>query len=120
MRDWEEIEELIVSDHYILDGHEVRSPESFEEWLEWSRRARRDDLKRVAYDKCDEATVSTVFLSLDHQHLPWGGPPLVFETMVFWHGHELDNECYRYSTWAEAEQGHAKMVARVLAAQCTP
>jgi len=48
--------------------------------------------------------VSTVFLGLDHNFLR--GPPLVFETMVF-----PDGEQRRYGTWAEAEAGHAIVVA---------
>lgn len=53
--------------------------------------------------------ISTVFLGLDHS---WnGGPPVVFETMVF--GGPLDEEQDRYCTRAEAEAGHAMWVARV-------
>lgn len=57
--------------------------------------------------------ISTVFLGLNHN---WDddGPPLWFETMVF---EELssgktksDRFCRRYTTWAEAEAGHAAMV----------
>jgi hypothetical protein len=52
---------------------------------------------------------STVFIGLDHN---WGeGPPLVFETMIF--GGEFDQYQYRYSTWAEAEAGHAVAVGMV-------
>lgn len=50
------------------------------------------------------AWVSTVFLGINHR---WGsGPPLLFETMVFWEtgrGPELQ---VRWSTWLEAEEGH--------------
>jgi len=53
--------------------------------------------------------VSTVFLGLDHN---WGsGPPLVFETMVF--DDYGAGECYRWSTWDEAEQGHKDAVAEL-------
>jgi hypothetical protein len=47
--------------------------------------------------------VSTVFLGLDHG---WGDDedPLLFETMVF--GGPNDQDCIRYTTWAEAERGH--------------
>jgi len=58
--------------------------------------------------------VSTVFLSHDHRFLG-DGPPILFETMVFdnsdgenW---AADQYCERYCTRAEAEAGHARVVA---------
>lgn len=57
-------------------------------------------------------TVSTVFLGLDHQFAP-DGPPLLFETMVF-----SDDDTYerqiRYTTYDEAEVGHAAIVGDLL------
>lgn len=58
------------------------------------------------------ALVSTVFLPIDH-NFGYGGKPVLFETMVFWTGHEIDNECERYHAWDEAEKGHLAMVERV-------
>lgn len=62
--------------------------------------------------KCE---VSTVFLGLDHNY--GRGDPLIFETMIF--GGPLDNATYRYSTWVQAEAGHAELVtaARIACAQ---
>ena len=54
--------------------------------------------------------VSTVFLILDHGL--GREKPVLFETMVF--GGELDQECERYHTRAEALAGHARMVSAVL------
>jgi hypothetical protein len=67
--------------------------------------------------------VSTVWLGLDHNF--FGGPPLIFETMVFtlrdepyvmpsgteywWEGVEQ----YRYSTLVEAEAGHTRILEMV-------
>jgi hypothetical protein len=56
-----------------------------------------------------DVSVSTVFLGLDH-NFGEGGAPLLFETMVFGLPGE---DCRRYSTWAEAEEGHARIVAQV-------
>lgn len=70
------------------------------------------DYRRVARDNVEgeEVSVSTVLLNLDQA--PYGGgPPLIFETMVF--GGDLDGECWRYSTEAEAVEGHARVVALV-------
>jgi hypothetical protein len=55
--------------------------------------------------------VSTIFLSLDHS---WnGGPPLLFETMAFWHG-EHGYEQERCATWLQAQEQHARMCAEVV------
>jgi len=57
--------------------------------------------------------VSTVFLGIDHN---WGGgPPLIFETMIFNQGPESERPWHeeyqeRYSTWEQAEAGHARAV----------
>lgn len=73
-------------------------------WLEGATKARR-----VAETEIGQARVSTVFLGINHA---WdGGPPMLFETMVF--GGELDGEQERCSTWEQAEAQHAAMVARV-------
>ncbi len=56
--------------------------------------------------------VSTVWLGLDHSFTP-GGPPLIFETMVFpSQGEMCDLDCDRYSTEEEARAGHARMVEK--------
>ena len=54
--------------------------------------------------------VSTVFLALDHRFMG-GGPPLVYETMVFGLADFDDRECERYSTRADAIAGHARILA---------
>ena len=60
----------------------------------------------------DGAWVSTVWLGLDH-NMSDVGPPLIFETMLFatcgeWS--DLDQD--RYSTEAEAIEGHWRMVKK--------
>ncbi len=69
------------------------------------------DARRVAETLLEEGgchvRVSTVFLALDHQHTP-GGPPLLFETMIFGGEHDMWQD--RYSTWVEAQEGHARAV----------
>lgn len=52
--------------------------------------------------------VSTVWLGVNHQY--GGGPPLIFETMVFLFcdsARALD--CTRYTTEAQAQAGHVVM-----------
>jgi hypothetical protein len=88
---------------YILDGH-TPVPASLEKWAKWFEGS--DETRRVALTKGDDYLVSTVFLGLDHQF--GRGEPLLFETMIF--GGPHDQYCDRYSTWDEAEAGHAKAV----------
>lgn len=54
--------------------------------------------------------VSTVLLGMDHSF--HGGPPIIFETMVF-HPKQSDVEMDRYSTKEEALAGHWAMVRRM-------
>lgn len=66
---------------------------------------------RVALDKAAGFRVSTVFLQIDHQFA--GGPPILWETMVF---HDDDDDwadlfCKRYETLEQARAGHAQVLA---------
>lgn len=64
--------------------------------------------KKVAYDEIGEIRISTVFLSLDHNHSN-GGPPVLWETMVFGildeDGNE-DEKQERYTSHEAALEGH--------------
>jgi hypothetical protein len=96
-----------MSDCYGPDGQ----PMTMTEWS--AARSRDDDSLWQKYRQVtdtDSAQVSTVWLGLDHQF--GDGPPLIFESIVF--GGALDQEMDRYSTWREAQNGHAAMVDRVL------
>jgi hypothetical protein len=76
------------------------------------KRVRRTKITSAS-DPNESFDVSTVWLGLDHN---WSdGPPLIFETMVFGEGCDLDLECWRYSTLAAAEEGHAEVVTVVAA-----
>jgi hypothetical protein len=97
-----------MSEWYGLDANKnvigpiaVGSPEYKASQAESYRRVGRTQVT-------SECMVSTVFLGLDHGYTP--GPPVVFETMVF--GGPMDGECERYCTWAEAVEGHARMVEK--------
>ena len=107
--------------HYILKGHEVEEIKVWndgvmdhEALLEFGRAMQKTDNRVARTDVRDkqgnECYVSTVFLGLDHQFQP-EGPPLIFETMVFGGTHDQWQE--RYSTWKEAEDGHARIVGMV-------
>jgi hypothetical protein len=110
--------------YYVLDGHTPRQV-PMERWAELTNhrfRATRpeDDPWRVAWTPLGDGavTVSTVFLGLDHA---WGdGPPMLFETMIFGGGDEWDQLQWRYTSWDDAEAGHAAVVERLQAAWATP
>lgn len=63
----------------------------------------------VKHDVINGSSISTIFLGLDHQN--GNGPPLLFETMIF--EGPFDGDCFRWSTWEEAEAGHELAVKKV-------
>jgi hypothetical protein len=111
---------------HILGGEEGHTPipcYSLQEWGEFI--ADRENVI-VAYTGNATKWVSTVFLGVDHG-FHWGGPPTLFETMVFVdEGRTIDVgdgsrmpvpetlDCERYSSWDDAEIGHKAMVRKWL------
>ena len=89
--------------NYILEGKEVRKAKDWFEWGQWYEKNSR----HVAKEKIGEIEISTVFLGIDH-NMGDSKQPVLFETMVF--GGLHDNMCERYCTYAEAEQGHQRIV----------
>ena len=87
----------------LVDKLPVPCPQ-LREWSRWYARAER----RVAVTDVGCLLVSTVFLGMDHQHQQ-GGPPLLFETMIFDDGQDTYQE--RCTTWDEAEAMHLVAVA---------
>jgi hypothetical protein len=117
----------MTSNLYILEGHEVRRVRSLMKWGRWFETAER----RVAFTTLlDGSDVSTVFLGVDHQ---WReGPPVLFETCVFYDPLTADTSMFngkeyraseviqRYSTWEQAERGHAAFCERYKAPSPVP
>lgn len=89
--------------HYFLNpDHTYRECDL----MTWARQFENED-RHVAEDQINGCRVSTVWLGTNHNFL--GGPPLLFETMVFGiDGDDLYQD--RYTTWQEAEAGHQKAV----------
>lgn len=99
---------MMRSGRYILVGKEPVPCEDLLEWARWYETADR----RVQQDYVGAIFVSTVFLGLDHSFaFDRNAPPILFETMVF--GGVYDGDMYRYSTWEQAELGHALVLADV-------
>lgn len=96
---------------YILD-------ENNQPVLEPDDAKRRDWMEghdiRVGLTRFPEGPrVSTVFLSLDHD---WeGGPPILWETMIFdTDTEEFDGFQERYTSYRLAVEGHINAVRRVM------
>jgi hypothetical protein len=90
---------------YILVGHQPVICRDLLTWARWFETADR----HVRLTEQGDVMVSTVFLGLDHSFS--GDEAILFETMVFAadHGGQME----RYSTWDEAEAGHARWVAKI-------
>jgi hypothetical protein len=97
---------------YTLD--ELKNPVPCEDCHEWARQLANHEIKVVQQDYVGAAWVSTVFLGIDHNFIG-GGPPILFETMVFGlhliEGFKfMDRDTRRYATWRDAEIGHAEII----------
>ena len=78
---------------------------------EWPELLRDENYKIVAQTNvADGIFVSTVWLGLDHNFR--GGRPLIFETMAFSREGE-SMYCERYSTLAQAEKGHRRLLRQI-------
>jgi hypothetical protein len=96
--------------YYVLDKNNNIKPVSAARWAFTFEHHRRV----VARETVGGVIISTVFLGLDHS-FNMGGPPMVFETMVF----DADDSliCQRYSSWNEAVEGHRDVVMSCKAIQ---
>jgi len=95
---------------YVLDGKLPVVEPNLRAWAHWMETS-----ERVLWqDQVGVYRVSTVFLGLDHNfgfaHEGKDRTPVLFETMIFGHGHKLDEEMWRYRTWEEAQAGHLAAV----------
>jgi len=107
-RDWPD--KYMLIDHTPVACGDAMSWAQYMEDRYKQEQATGVDPWRVGSDMIDERChVSTVFMGLDHRFFG-DGEPVLFETMIF--GGPLDQEQYRYCTWAEAERGHAGHVER--------
>jgi hypothetical protein len=95
--------------YYILaeDGRTPKPVDSLEEALPFMIEQGGVSVQ-VAEDRVGDVRVSTIFLGIDGRV---SAEPMLFETMVF--GGPLDHERRRYTTWDEAEAGHAEVLADV-------
>lgn len=94
-----------MPDYYDKDG----SPLAM---LEWAKKFEDKVYSRVAETTLPNGTwISTVWMGRNHSYD--GGPPLIFETMVFPSKDDIgDMDMDRYSTLEDAMAGHIQMVKR--------
>lgn len=94
--------------HYILKGREHEEVDL----ITWAKWFDVRENRKIAYSSSSEGwAVSTVFLGIDHSF--GEGPELLYETMVFDSGTELDEDPIRYSTYDAAEKGHEEVLKRL-------
>lgn len=95
--------------YFDIDGEPISGEQ-------WARLMSDVEYKRIALTRVDDSgfvvEVSTVWLGLDHS-FGFGGPPLLFETMVF--GGPFDEEQWRWPNKVAALAGHDQVVAEVKA-----
>lgn len=97
---------------YILNGRtpmKVSDPFAWSQWMFGGNRERYIATTRID-DGTNVATVSTVFLGIDHG-FSGSDAPVLFETMVF--GGPLDKEQRRCCFYKQAQRQHEAMVAEV-------
>lgn len=98
--------------HWILDG-QTPVPTDLITWARWFEDNHGN--RHVGNDFVDtpdgKIRVSTVFLGLDHNFSP-AGPPLLFESLVFFADGET-GDMDRYNSWNDAARGHARILAAV-------
>jgi hypothetical protein len=102
---------------YVLDLRGNPKPEpDLLKWGQWfdtaDRQVADDTLLPPAVPS--EVRVSTIFLGIDHA---WGGgPPVLWETMIFGDKSFFNDRQMRYTSREDALAGHKEMVEMILAA----
>lgn len=96
--------------HWILVDHEpVKCT-----LLEWGKWCEESKDRFIEQTDIDDVRVSTVFLGIDH-NFGFGGPPILFETMIF--GGDHDQYQDRCATYTEAKKMHTKALWLVRGAE---
>ena len=92
---------------FILKGKKPVQCKDVLKWARWIEFARRNKLMIVKQEEIGDARVSTVFLGID-PGFGFASRARLFETRVF--GGKFDDWQQKYTTWEEAEEGHAALV----------
>ena len=100
---------MLYNDKYILVGRQIIPEPDLLKWAQWFETHNRVLKKSYLFG---DIKVSTVFLGLDYGYHWLGGPPVLFETMIF--GGKLNYEQWRYHTYGGALAGHKNAVKEAL------
>lgn len=99
------------TDLFILDDQNNPTPmpqDDLLEWGAWMKAAQESGRAQVAEDRIDPFHIRTHFCGCDHN---WeDGPPVLFETLVTENNERRDLYTQRYTTWNDAETGHAQVI----------
>ena len=87
--------------YMLIDGEIVKT----NDLLKWGAWMEKRDERVIEQTDIEDVRVSTVFLGLDHRFTP-GGPPILFETMIF--GGEHDQYQDRCCTLEDARKMHTR------------
>lgn len=84
----------------------VETVQGFYDWAAWMAESNVTVARTELHD--GQGVISTVFIGRD-MSITVTGKPVLFETMCF--GGPFDGDVWRYTSWAEAEAGHAAVLA---------
>lgn len=94
-----------MSEFYDREGRPL-------ELMEWAELNKSRAYSTLARTELGQLWVSTIWLGIDHG---WnGGPPVIFESMVFGRLNYSELAMRRYATEADALAGHTELVAWAL------
>ena len=93
--------EIDLKTYILVEGEPVFVSDP----LEWAEHLNKNRV--IEKTIVTNVKVSTVFLGIDHNHST-GGPPILFETMIF--GGKLHELCWRYTSVLEAKGAHWQIV----------
>lgn len=92
----------MTSKKFILVGTQIEPARDLLAWARWFETADR----HIGDEQIGACRVSTIFLGIDHSF--GGGPPVLFETMVFTDDSGAESWSERCCTHAEALEMHAR------------
>jgi hypothetical protein len=95
----------VSTDRYILNA--AKEPVQEPDLIKWARWWDDFDNRVVSQTEYGPYRISTVFLGIDHR-FGSDGPPILFETMVFYGKSSLDEYQERCSTWHDAFDMHTR------------
>jgi len=105
---------------YLLDQNKIPYSVTQDLWANWLTKAISNGSKTIKFTNLHKysATISTVFLGLDHNWDISGKSknPVLFETMIFFNSDILELNYYqeRYTSYKDAIQGHRDCVRMVI------